>query len=216
MTVYLGLIFGPNGAGKGTLADGIVDKLGSDVCLHINSGQVIKNWAEAKHEISVRESADKGILVDDTYVWLSMHEFLGSIDLKSLKLLVIEGFPRKLSQLRILRKLTKVYSLELSWIINLYLPLQEVQKRLENRLCTSDGKTYNLIYNPPPNYLSREVSKRLDDKPGIVEERFNLFVLHTMECLAYKDFLDIPFKSIDSRKSIEQILEESIKFIEEV
>lgn len=205
----LGLIFGPNGSGKGTLADGLSINLKNYV--HLNSGKLIKDWAIKNQNQEIISKIDNGILVDNFIVKHSLESAFRKYKKRNL---IIEGFPRKYSQNKILKTLLLKYHYKISWIINLYLPKEEIIKRLNNRIeDIKTGKTYHSIYKPPPKGLHKNLQKRKDDNENIIQKRFKFFIQNTVIVLSNPDFLDIPIINIDARKSINEVLNISLEFI---
>lgn len=207
----IGLIFGPNGAGKGTLANGLCDKLFPHY-IHLNSGKLIRDWARFNGNFDLINKIDRGEFVSNEIV----HKAWDSEFMKyKNKNLIIEGFPRKYSQNYIFQNLIVKYKYNVTWIINLYLPEIEIIKRLKNRLQDLEtGNPYHIEYNPPPQDL--KVKRRKDDTAPIVKKRFEYFIRKTIETLSYSKFLDVPIITIDARKSIDEVLSISYNFIKKV
>src|SRR3990167_4218399 len=99
MIVFLG----PPGAGKGTQAEAI--SKGKNIP-HISSGNLLREAVEAGTEtgIKARHSIEKGLLVPDQIVVDIIKERILKNDCKAG--FVLDGFPRTLSQAKVLDEIT--------------------------------------------------------------------------------------------------------------
>lgn len=95
------ILLGPPGAGKGTQADRLAQRLG---LRHINPGQILRE--EAAHETpigrEVRDLMRHGHLVDDQLVDRLVRERLG--ELSPGQGFILDGYPRTARQARALRE----------------------------------------------------------------------------------------------------------------
>lgn len=213
--IPFGILFGPNGVGKGTLAHHISEIFGYKV---LNMGNIIREYAY-EHQISyLKDIMDNGEFVEDEIVEASLIEKLEELRQSSFERpLLFDGFPRRKSQMAILHKLMGLYNLEPEWIIVLNAPLEEILDRVTGRVTAPDGQVYHLTLNPPPpQFKPEELITRPDDRPDIVKKRYKFFMTKTLECIGDQMFLDTPISNIDSRKPIPEVYKEAENFLKDL
>lgn len=208
----VGIILGPNGAGKGTLADGI-SKVKPNYT-HINSGKVIKEWARAYNLEKVIDLINNGKLVSNNIVKKAIRDKFKS--LSNYYDVIIEGFPRLISQNKLLFEICEAFDYKIKWMINLYLPFDIVLQRIKYRVLSENGVSYNILYNPPPDEIREKVQVRPDDVPDIARLRYDIFIHESMMCISDPHFLGVPIKTIDARKGISEILDEALNFLDQI
>lgn len=212
MKKYIGFIFGPNGAGKGTLAKKLIEKKGY---IHINNGEIIREWAAKNNRKDLLKLIDEGEFIDDLLVEKILTLKFNEIG-HNHKLL-IEGFPRKSYQVKILKKLSQKYNFVPAWIIILHAPLEVLIDRLKYRVIAPDGLVYNLAFDPPPmHFKMSKLQTRSDDKPEIVRKRYEYYIVHSLECISDDYFLDSKIKTINATQTITEVFKEAIEFVNEV
>src|SRR5690606_21605467 len=131
------ILFGPPGSGKGTQSDLIIDKFGLK---HISTGNILREEVKNKTELGILadELMSKGQLVPD-------HIMIGMIknklqELGDVKGVIFDGFPRTEPQAEALDTLLKEYNTEISTLIALEVPEEELKARLLNR-ATLEGRS---------------------------------------------------------------------------
>lgn len=212
MQKYIGFIFGPNGSGKGTLAKKLAEE---NDYTYISNGRVIRDWAEANNRKDLLEMIDEGEFIDDKTVSHILEEKFKTISHN--QKLLIEGVPRKASQVSFIAELSKKYNFKPLWVIVLHAPLEVLIDRVKDRVFAPDGHVYHMTLNPPPKkYKLSELYTRLDDRPEIVRKRFEYYITHTLECVSDEYFLNAQIKTIDATKPISDVFEEGRHFIKEV
>lgn len=209
----IGIVFGPNGAGKGTLAEKLSQELGFG---YLNMGNAIRDWlhnhADTPEGIKVRNMINEGDLVGDDLVSnILLHKFANAANQKNF---IFDGFPRRNSQMDILKKICEHNNFEVKWIIMLNISLELVLERVSNRIMTPDGHVYHTIYNPPPaNIPKSKLKSRKDDRPHVVEKRYKEYMINTLECLSNPYLKDALICNIDASGSIEEVRTEALTFI---
>lgn len=150
------VIFGAPGSGKGTQSERIVEEFGLN---HISTGDVLR--AEIKNGTELGNTAqkyiDQGQLIPDAL----MIDILSSVldGFKDSKGVVFDGFPRTIAQAEELKKMLKGRGQEVSIMLDLDVPEEELMKRLIKR-----GKD----------------SGRADDNEETIKKR--LLVYNTQTC----------------------------------
>ena len=124
------VIFGAPGSGKGTQSARIVEKYGLN---HISTGDVLR--AEIKNGTELGKTAkgyiDNGQLIPDAL----MTDILASVfdSFKDSKGVIFDGFPRTIAQADALKAMLKERGQEVSVMLDLEVPEDELMTRLIKR-----------------------------------------------------------------------------------
>jgi adenylate kinase len=172
------VIFGPQGAGKGTQSARIAEKYGIPA---ISTGEIFR-WA-IKGQTSlgqkVSQYVDAGRLVPDELTIGVVAERLTADDAKDGFL--IDGFPRNVGQADALNEIVEAQGETLDAALVIEVP-EEVSLRrlLGRRVCTQCGRNYSVDAPPTSNWTcdvcGGEVVGRSDDNgEETVRERLKLY-----------------------------------------
>ena len=124
------VIFGAPGSGKGTQSERIVEKYGIN---HISTGDVLR--AEIKNGTELGKTAkgyiDQGQLIPDEL----MIDILGSVfdSFKDSKGVIFDGFPRTIAQAEAVKKMLAERGQDVSVMVDLDVPEEELMVRLIKR-----------------------------------------------------------------------------------
>ena len=124
------VIFGAPGSGKGTQSERIVEKYGIN---HISTGDVLR--AEIKNGTELGNTAkgyiDQGQLIPDEL----MIDILASVfdSFKDSKGVIFDGFPRTIAQAEALKKMLAERGQDVSVMVDLDVPEEELMVRLIKR-----------------------------------------------------------------------------------
>lgn len=124
------VIFGAPGSGKGTQSEHIVEKYGIN---HISTGDVLR--AEIKNGTELGKTAkgyiDQGQLIPDEL----MIDILASVfdSFKDSKGVIFDGFPRTIAQAEALKKMLAERGQDVSVMVDLDVPEEELMVRLIKR-----------------------------------------------------------------------------------
>ena len=124
------VIFGAPGSGKGTQSERIVEKYGIN---HISTGDVLR--AEIKNGTELGKTAkgyiDQGQLIPDEL----MIDILASVfdSFKDSKGVIFDGFPRTIAQAEALKKMFAERGQDVSVMVDLEVPEDELMVRLIKR-----------------------------------------------------------------------------------
>ena len=124
------VIFGAPGSGKGTQSERIVEKYGIN---HISTGDVLR--AEIKNGTELGKTAkgyiDQGQLIPDEL----MIDILASVfdSFKDSKGVIFDGFPRTIAQAEALKKMLDERGQDVSVMVDLEVPEDELMVRLIKR-----------------------------------------------------------------------------------
>ena len=198
------LIFlGPPGAGKGTLADRVVELLKVP---HISTGNIFRAAIAAQSPlgIKVKEILDSGKLVDDETTIGLVKERLAQDDAQ--KGYILDGFPRTIPQAEALSEFSAVDK-----VINFDIPDSGVIERLGGReVCRKCGFNFHRVFTPVSkagicDHCGGEVYVRDDDKPEAVQKRLEVYREQTAPLIDYYRNKGL-LMDIDARPMIDEIV----------
>ncbi|GAB4337870.1 MAG: adenylate kinase [Calditrichia bacterium] len=209
------ILLGAPGVGKGTQAKKLVDELGIP---QISTGEILRNEVRQKTPLGLQaeEVLKRGELVSDDIILGMVRNRLSQEDCK--KGFILDGFPRTIPQAEALDKMLKEWQINDFYAIKIIVPAEKIIQRLVNRrICSSCGKDYNIILNPPPkdmkcNYCGGEIIQRDDDKEETIKKRLDVFEKQT------KPLIDYYAKSgnlyqIDGLRSVNEVFQEILSII---
>lgn len=171
----MNLIFlGAPGAGKGTQAEIVCDKLGIPA---ISTGnmlrEAVKNATAAG--LAAKEYMDKGDLVPDEVVIGILKDRIAQDDCQ--KGFILDGFPRTVEQAEALDKM----GVQIDKVIEISVPDEKIISRLSGRrVCEGCGSSYHLEFKPTKaegicDLCGAKVVQRVDDKPETVLSRLETY-----------------------------------------
>ena len=158
MTARRLLLLGPPGAGKGTQAQLLVERLGVP---QISTGDMLRAAVAAGTEVGRRAEAlmARGDLVPDEITIPMILDRLQEADCKTGWLL--DGFPRNPAQAEALDKALKAAGIGLNYVIEIELDRQIAKERIMGRrLCVND--------NNHPNHIAFEAIKPVEKDGKLV------------------------------------------------
>ena len=124
------VLFGPPGAGKGTQAEGLKDKLN---LLHLSTGDILREEVSNQSELGVlaKKFMDAGELVtDDLIIGMIKNKILSE---DSGKGFLLDGFPRTISQAEVLDSFLESIKMEITATISLEVNETVLEERLISR-----------------------------------------------------------------------------------
>jgi adenylate kinase len=207
----MNLVFlGPPGAGKGTIASALKEKLSIP---HISTGDLFRSAIKNETELGkkVKEILASGNLVPDSVTIDMVKERLTDDDTK--KGYILDGFPRTIFQADELQKMAKI-----DHVINFDLDTESVVKRLSGRrVCKSTGKTYHILYNPPKvegvdDETGEPLIQRDDDKEEAILNRLEVYKKETEPLIAYYKDKGM-LQTIDASSSPKEVLQLVLNFL---
>ena len=181
-------LFGPPGAGKGTQAQLLKDRL--DIA-HISSGDLFRFHLHEGTTIGVTASEfmNKGLLVPDDLV---NEMVLGKIqELGADAGFILDGFPRTRDQAVALDSALHEQSKSLDKVLLVSVPEGELVRRLSGRfLCRGCQGPFNLNesqFTSPPlcSRCGGELYQRQDDRPEAVQVRIEVYNKQTAPVLEF-------------------------------
>lgn len=215
MSVYF-VLLGPPGAGKGTQAKIISEKMH---LAHISSGDLFRENLKAQNELGkiAKEYMDRGELVPDDVTIAMIRERLKRSDCSNGALL--DGFPRTPAQADALSKLLEEIGEQVNAVPYIAVPAEVLIKRLGGRWsCRAQGHVFHQVYNPPRvagicDVDGSELYQRDDDKAETVEKRIHVYYEQTAPLINYYRKKGLLLE-IDGTKPISDVANEVLAFLE--
>jgi adenylate kinase len=171
------LIFlGPPGAGKGTQARAVAERLGVP---QISTGDMFRDHVAHGTELGRQAKAvmERGELVSDEIVVAMVAERIARTDCEDGFLL--DGFPRTQEQAERLEELLEETKRPGALAVNLRVSYNDLIRRLTGRrTCKVCGEIYNIYYRPPKqegrcDRDGGELFQRPDDREEVIRERLS-------------------------------------------
>ncbi|NLI71791.1 MAG: adenylate kinase [Bacteroidales bacterium] len=137
------IICGAPGSGKGTQSDLIIKKYNLK---HISSGDILRKEIEKGTKLGkeIDNVISKGQLVEDEIITKLVETEIDSLDKKLYKGIILDGYPRTLSQAKELEKIFRKRGTCMNVLIYLQVEEEELISRLLNRGKTSGRSDDNL------------------------------------------------------------------------
>ena len=210
------VLLGPPGAGKGTQAGLIAEKLGLK---HISSGNIFRENIDNRTELGLQAQtyANQGQLVPDDITIAMVETRLNEAD--CVKGAVLDGFPRTVTQAEALEKMLAKSRNKIQCAAFINVPEAVLVERLSGRwTCATEEHVYHLTFNPPkePGVCDVDGSslhQRVDDQKETVEKRISEYTQKTAPLIKfYKD--ENLLYEVDGTVPIEQVTTEIIDAVE--
>lgn len=206
MPTYI-VLLGPPGAGKGTQAQIISEKLGLP---HISSGDIFRENLKNQTELGQQAKGfiDRGELVPDDLTIAMIHERLSRSDAANGALL--DGFPRTPAQAEALDTMLAGFHGQVNAVPYINVPEQVLIERLTGRwTCRAQGHVFHEKFNPPQkanvcDFDGSELYQRTDDKVETVQNRIQVYLGQTMPLIQYYQERG-KLLEVDGTKPIEQV-----------
>ncbi len=181
------ILFGPPGAGKGTQASLLKERLGIN---HVSSGDLFRHHLRNNSPLGIKaaEYMNSGLLVPDE---LTIQIILDKLSqLPAEQGFMLDGFPRTLSQAKALSTQLHQCSMTIDAVIFINVDESELLKRLNGRyICEKCQKPYNINDatggQNSCDECGGDLYQREDDKPEAIEKRIQLYRQETVPVLDY-------------------------------
>ena len=168
------ILLGAPGAGKGTQAELICEKLNIPA---ISTGNIIREAMKQETEMGkkAKERVDAGQLVPDEVVIGIIKDRLAMDDCKNG--FILDGFPRTIPQAEALDTM----GIEIDKVLSIEVADEDIIRRMSGRrVCPDCGNSYHIEYKKPAvegicNGCGASLIIRKDDKPETVLDRLNVY-----------------------------------------
>jgi len=205
------VFLGAPGAGKGTQASVVAQKLGVP---HIATGDLFRQAVEkgTKLGLLAKSYMEKGALVPDEVTIQMLSERLAEPDCKSG--CVFDGFPRTLDQAKALDGVMAKLKGKIDKAIDIEVPDAELLKRLGGRwICRKCQTPYHEVFSPPKmkgtcDKCGGELYQRADDNEETIKNRLKVYHSQTTPIL---DFYKDKLVKIDGTVEIAKVTEQIVK-----
>ena len=206
------IFLGAPGAGKGTQAEILAEKLGIPT---VSTGNMIREALKLGTEMGLKAKKfiEAGELVPDDVVIGIIKERLAKSDCQNG--FILDGFPRTVPQAQALDKM----GVELDKVISIEVPDEAIVERMSGRrVCLKCGATYHVVYNPSKDgatcdKCSEELSVRKDDAPEVVLSRLEVYHSTTEPLKEYYSAKG-KLETVDGIGSVEEISYRTLKALE--
>ena len=209
------ILLGAPGAGKGTQAVAISQKLGM---AHIASGDLFRQEQEIGSELGriAKTYMEKGQLVPDE---VTVKMVLGRISAPDCaKGFLLDGFPRTLEQAKALEEALAEEGKGIDLVLYIKVSNDELLRRLSGRwICRKCQAPYNLVEQPPRepgkcDHCGGELYQRPDDTEETARKRLDVYFAQTMPLIEYYAKAD-KLVEVDGEKRIDQVTQDLIAII---
>jgi adenylate kinase len=177
------ILLGAPGAGKGTQAQVLVERLGF---IHIATGEILRAAVREQSSLGLQVQAmmASGQLVPDHLIIALVEERLQQAGDRPC---LLDGFPRTLAQAEALTQA----GIKLDQVVHLAVPEAVLIKRLSGRrVHAPSGRLYHVEYQPPriadrDDMTGEPLNTRPDDEEETVRQRLLIYQAETAPLIAY-------------------------------
>lgn len=185
--MYL-VLLGPPGAGKGTQAKRLAEKLSLP---HISTGDILRQNVKLDTDLGKQAKGimDKGLLVPDGLVAKMLDQRFDNSDIK--KGFILDGYPRTLPQAYALDEIMSAKGLAVDLVVYLNTSDQVIIKRLTGRLvCSKCGANFHAVNMPPKvkglcDGCGGQLYQRSDDVEVTVRKRLEVYKQEVASLIEY-------------------------------
>ena len=206
MPTYI-VLLGPPGAGKGTQAEILAEKLELP---HISSGDIFRENTKNGTELGklAQTFMNQGKLVPDDLTISMIRERFSRAD--CVRGAILDGFPRTPAQADALEVMLKGFGGQVDLVPFITAPNEALIERLTGRwTCRANGHIFHVSFNPPKqagvcDIDGSELYQRDDDKAETVTNRIKVYQDQTAPLIDYYKQRDI-LAEINGLAPVEQV-----------
>jgi len=208
------VLLGVPGAGKGTQAQLLQDKLG---LTQISTGDIFRYNLKNQTQLGLlaRSYMDKGELVPDEVTIQMVEDRLQQEDCKNGA--ILDGFPRNLIQAEAFDKMTSPFG-GVSLVPLVFIEDEEAIERITGRRsCRTCGAVYHVKFNPPKqagvcDNDGDSLYQRDDDKAETVRNRLYVYYKQTAPLVGYYFAKDL-LVELNGSRPISQVHDELLSLL---
>lgn len=168
------ILLGAPGAGKGTQAEILIEKLG---IVSISTGNMLREAIANGTEIGkqAKHYMDNGLLVPDDVIMGIVAERVAQPDCANG--FILDGVPRTLAQAEAL----EAKGIRIDHVVSIEIADDVIEARMSGRrVCTKCGASYHIVANPTKvegicDLCGAPVATRKDDAPETVRKRLSVY-----------------------------------------
>lgn len=211
------IIFGPQGAGKGTQAKLLAHKYNLE---HLEAGRILRDIVSKGGELAdkISDYLVKGLLVPTDFLFREvLKPKLGKVDIK--KGLVFDGVPRRLEEALLCERLLAEMGRKINYVFYIKISEKETYQRLGKRLTCRQckrpfisGVDVESIKEQCPQ-CGGKLYQRDDDTRAAIAQRLRVFKEETLPVIKHYRKKGVLFK-IDGEQSIDQVHLDIVQKIE--
>jgi adenylate kinase len=212
------IFFGPPGAGKGTLSQLCVKRLGWQ---QLSTGALCRQHIASGTQVGkqIDFAIKSGKLIDDALIVSMVNEWLDQ-DFNKNSAVILDGFPRTIKQAELLLHFLASSKQSCSLkVICLKLSDEEIIKRLSKRMMCSNAACQMVFSLNPASGLmphtcdrcdecGAPLIKRQDDAIESIEERLHIYHEHANPLLLFYEKMKLSIIEIDAHKSFDEIFDQ--------
>ena len=182
------ILLGPPGAGKGTQAKVLAEKLGLP---HISTGDILRQSVLDSTALGklAKGFMEKGLLVPDELVAKMLEDRFNQPDIR--KGFILDGYPRNISQAKTLEDILRKKNLSIDIVLYLDSSDQVIIQRITGRLvCKACGTNFHKTNMPPKvegicDKCSGALYQRSDDTEITVRKRLEVYKKEVSSLIDY-------------------------------
>lgn len=205
------ILLGAPGAGKGTQAELLAEKLSIPT---ISTGNILREAIKAGTEVGLKAKAftDNGQLVPDDVIIGIISERLAKADCANG--FILDGVPRTIPQAEAL----EAAGIKLDYVVSIEIADEIIETRMTGRrVCESCGNSYHIVANPPKtegvcDACGGKLVVRKDDAPETVKNRLEVYHAQTEPLKDFYEKLGNLVK-VDGNQAIEACCEAILEAI---
>jgi adenylate kinase len=211
------IFVGPPGAGKGSQAKIISQKLGIP---HISTGDMFRAYIKGNTPLGnkAKSYTDQGLLVPDDVTNAMVKDRLSQSDV--LKGFILDGYPRTPDQAVFLDNLLKEENTQMDVVLNITSSDDVIIKRITGRrTCPVCGTIYH-IENYPPKVAGvcdkdgATLTQRKDDSKETIEKRLSVYYEETFPLIKYYQDQGL-LVDVDGNRALDVITKDVLEILEQ-
>lgn len=215
-TVKMVVLLGAPGAGKGTQAPVLAERLGVPI---LASGDLLRSAVAAGTPLG-REAdrfMSRGQLVPDETIVRVFLDRLEAADAAGGA--ILDGFPRTSVQAKALDSALAAAGRQVDAALYLDVPIEDLVQRMANRrICTANGHVYNLASNPPEvagicDIDGSRIVQRADDEEATVRARMTQQVPALLDVVDHYRTQGV-LRTVDGRGDIDAVTDEMLAAVD--
>ncbi len=182
------VLLGSPGAGKGTQAKALAEKLG---VAHISTGDILRQNVKEATLLGkeAKDYMDRGLLVPDELMSKMLQDRFTQGDVK--KGFILDGYPRTIAQAKTLEEIFKFKGINIDLVVYLDSSDSVIIQRLSGRLvCSKCGANFHIENMPPKkeglcDKCGGSLYQRSDDKVDTIKKRLEVYKKETADLIKY-------------------------------